>query len=142
MSPLPRNKQMIMKFQVHAKTKGQAMYPVTIVFHKVEYADDQSKEFPLSVTTGRGLPPVFAKQFSAGKTPVSVRCGCKDFYYTWYYYDYKASALAGPKFRPYKRKTKPPPKGMPYRNPEKVPGLCKHIIGVFKLLQKQKILVP
>lgn len=65
---------------------------------------------------------------------------CPDFKWTWAWYDAKQRALVGKRPEPYTRKTPPPPDGLPYRNPLKVAGICKHLIGVIDKLEANKLL--
>lgn len=66
-----------------------------------------------------------------------IRCSCHDHYYTWGIWNFFNDTIFGNKPRPYKRKTPPPPKGYPYRNPKKYVGMCKHIIHAVKFLEQQ-----
>ena len=73
---------------------------------------------------------------SLNRSTIRVRCSCKDFYFVFSYADYINRAILGPKPKAYKRKTPPPSQGgRPYKNPDKISGLCKH---VFHLLQYLK----
>ena len=54
---------------------------------------------------------------------VKVNCSCSDFYYTFGYYNWRTQTLFGKKPIPYQRKTTTRPE----RNPQHLPGLCKHI---------------
>lgn len=64
------------------------------------------------------------------KTSCRIRCTCHDFYFTFGWWDYNEGALAGPRPKPYRRKTT----WWPERNPQHVPGLCKHIYNSAALL--------
>jgi hypothetical protein len=64
------------------------------------------------------------------KTPCRVRCTCHDFYFTWGWWDYAIGCLAGPRPKPYRRKTST----YPERNPQHIPGLCKHIFNAASLM--------
>lgn len=138
---VPRNKQLIFKFETRAKTKGRAKYPQTIIFNKVQFSEEQTKDTPLRVSIPNG-GFIFASKIKADENPVSVRCTCEDYYYMWWYHDNVNKAHAGPKMPPYVRKTPlPPARGAyPVRNPDEAPGLCKHLIACFKYLQSNKIM--
>lgn len=72
---VPRNKQLIFKFETRAKTAGRAKYPQTIIFHKVQFSEEQTKEAPLRVTQNAG-GYIYAEKLQGSKHPVSVRCTC------------------------------------------------------------------
>lgn len=55
---------------------------------------------------------------------------CKDFFFTWAWYNHNAGCLYGPKPRPYRRKTT----WAKVRNEYKIVGVCKHIYHAWKLL--------
>lgn len=61
---------------------------------------------------------------------------CKDFYFTWQWYDKLNSALFGPPFPKYVRKTAT----YPERNPPHVTGLCKHLLKLVEILIIQKVI--
>lgn len=61
---------------------------------------------------------------------------CRDFYFTWQWWDRQNAALFGPSFPRYKRKTT----WWPERNPGHFPGLCKHLIGFVEKLKSTGIL--
>lgn len=63
------------------------------------------------------------------------RCSCHDYFFTWGIWNFNNGALFGDKPRPYRRLTPPPPKGYPYRNPNKICGICKHVYNAMKYLQ-------
>jgi hypothetical protein len=77
---------------------------------------------------------------SVRSSPVVYRCTCKDWYFTWSYSAWKKKAIFGAKAKPYIRKTSPPPKGYPYKNPNEIVGICKHVIHIMVLMQKNNLL--
>lgn len=62
---------------------------------------------------------------------------CPDFYFTWMWPDDKAKTLEGKAEPPYVRKTRTWPK----RNGDNIPGVCKHISGVIKELNKKGLIL-
>lgn len=56
---------------------------------------------------------------------------CADSFYTWSYYNYNHGCLYGPKPKMYVRKTN----WMPPRNPQHIPGICKHIFHAWAILR-------
>ena len=62
----------------------------------------------------------YVKKFDQFRNPLTARCTCNDFIYTWAWYNYyNAHCLYGPAPRPYRKKTARPP-----RNPRGIPGIC------------------
>jgi hypothetical protein len=130
-TPVPQNKELIIK----AESMGTSLYQLTMVIHGVEYSDKLSPKFPLTVSLGQGNYR-FCSQIPVNGTKVQCRCSCPDFYFTWWYWDNKNKALAGPAMRPYVRKTA----SWPVRNPLSTPGVCKHLKSLTKKLIDLRIL--
>lgn len=74
----------------------------------------------------------WVEKIDIDKQKALIRCDCRDFIFTWAYQDFKSGNLWGPPPKPYIRKTLPPPKGRPYRNPMNYPGFCKHIYYIWR----------
>lgn len=66
------------------------------------------------------------------KETVKLRCTCPDFRHSFSWEDFDVEALSGRRI-PY---TKVPGSNRPPRNPDHVPGLCKHLRSVIYELQK------
>lgn len=64
----------------------------------------------------------YAKKHKLTNT-VRVNCSCSDFYFTFSWWNWQRRCLFGKKPMPYTRKTT----SYPERNPQHLPGLCKHI---------------
>jgi hypothetical protein len=69
------------------------------------------------------------------KTEVKVRCDCPDFRWRFAYYNDLKQALYGLRPPPYKRKTNRPPV-----NPRHLPGMCKHLFNVVKILSSRGVI--
>lgn len=69
---------------------------------------------------------------------VKVRCNCLDFHFRFANYNSQDKSLVGRPPPLYHRKTttRPPV------NPDKVPGMCKHIIALVQQLQKYGLIKP
>ena len=59
-----------------------------------------------------------------------VRYTCKDFMWTFNYYNKKEKSLRGSIREPYTKKT-----SRPLRNPGETPGLCKHLLALYIKLE-------
>ena len=132
MNPIPNSKQLVVK----GLSQGTQLYPLTMNIFDVQYSNQQSKEYPLTVNLKNGTK-IYAAQIPIGGTRVQVRCGCKDFYFRWWYWNNKDKALAGPPMPAYVKKTRTRAEV----NPLHVPGACKHLISLTDRLVQSKILV-
>ena len=133
-TPTVRTKMMT----VSANSRGTKLWQQVINFFKVDYVEEQDQQHPLSAQTKQGQT-VFAAQLRVTENPVTVRCNCPDFFFTWNYHDRnnpQGNALFG-RIANYQRKTTT----YPARNPIEVPGVCKHIIGVTERLRRDRILL-
>lgn len=120
-----------------ALIKGVTQYPdnhkCTIMFSGLKFAKEPFKGCIDVEYKGHTY---YVQRPSLSKNTIRVRCSCKDFYFVFSYWDYVNRAILGPKPKAYKRKTPPPSQGgRPYVNPDKIPGMCKH---VFQFLQYLK----
>lgn len=138
-SAVERNRQLIFRFNVFAKTVGKTRYAQTVVFSKLEFVPKPDKLHPLVVEVGAGHK-IYCVRVDGNKHPIQVRCSCPDYRWTWGWDNYEKKVMAGPNVPPYQRKTPPPPEGYPYRNPQHVIGPCKHIRACLKWLEKHAIL--
>lgn len=63
-------------------------------------------------------------------TPVKVRCSCPDFRHTFSWEDYDVNSLKGRKLSYLSSGTRAP------RNPDSIPGICKHLGSLINVIQK------
>ena len=110
-----------------------------------------NKSYPLTAITRDGWEVHF-KVPSVTRNPVSVRCQCRDFYFTFWFANFKnAGAHLGgglPPYKPYKtingkkvyrdeQERKQREADGLWRNPDGTPGLCKHLLRVYELIKKK-----
>jgi hypothetical protein len=76
-----------------------------------------------------GTPP------NLDSTPIRVRCSCRDYYFTYEWYNKRSGALAGGPHSVYTRKTATRPE----RNPAHLPGMCKHLIRQIIVMRQHKL---
>jgi hypothetical protein len=110
-------------------------YKLSIAFNAIGSSDTaDSKHLLKYANPGTGTLERFLEQPTVNHT-CRVRCQCPDFYFMWEYYDKSNKALIG-RHIPYIRKTttRPP------RNPDHMPGLCKHQIQMIKFLMDNNII--
>ena len=130
--PFAGVKTVLFQLAMRGVTQNQVTHRVNILFTGIDVKTEPTNgHLEIKDNTGTYY---FAKPTANGSI-ARVRCTCHDFYFTCGIWDFNTGALFGDKPRPYKRKTPPPPKGWPYRNPDKIPGTCKHIFNAIKFLQ-------
>lgn len=130
---VPRNKQLYVSAQARPSEGVGSPYLVSLVFSGINWSDTPSPEFPLKVGTAHGI--IYIEKLDCKKHSIQVRCSCPDDYFMWQYHNKQKKALLGP-FKPYIRKTttRPPV------NPRQLPGLCKHSLGLVKVLMQNNLL--
>ena len=114
----PRNRSV----EVMAKTRtDDEQYHTRIVFDNIEYVDEETGEtHRFTASDGQDyiiLPATY------NDTDVKVDCGCLDFRYLFAVWHKRDGSLHGNPPPPYIKKTDRKPV-----NPNKVAGLCKHLI--------------
>lgn len=122
------------KIKVVCKTRSKSStYSTTMEFKNVRYVDEgtpHSVSFTAPDGSDYHIMPV-----RKSVEDTKVRCTCLDFYFMFSVWNHKDDSLHGDAPEPYVKKTDSPP-----RNPERVPGTCKHIIKLEKVLTGQRIL--
>jgi hypothetical protein len=140
--------------QVVAEAKGDLqtskLHTEVIRFYNCEFADEgEDTKGYLNLRDAKTGENFFVKPVKSKVNPVDVYCSCGDFLYRMAYdIDRRTKALATKlpnAIKNYKRKT-PPPKpdgtgGMPFSNPQHIPGLCKHGIAILGKLNELRIIV-
>ena len=130
-NPILQNKTLT----IRAEARGTKIYPLVVTFYNVDYSLEKDSNHPLVVRPKFG-EPFFMQSASEGSNPVQVRCACPFFKFAWAHWDKQEKALSGAPFPTYVRKTKTRPE----INPGHLPGVCKHLIGLFDRLRRDKIL--
>jgi hypothetical protein len=95
-------------------SEGQS-YQCTCIFNKVNFVDQTA---PDAVSVGDSYV-----QKISNLSDTQVKCTCKDFYWTFAWFNSANSALDGKPPKPYRATGLRPP-----RNQPKVPGICKHLM--------------
>lgn len=118
-----------------ARTRtSEKYYETIIVFSGVQYFDEGGhgrQEFQATDGSTYFIDPI-----RPYKSNVKVRCTCLDFYFRFSVWDQRDDALTGEAPEPYHRKTDT----YPPVNPQKVSGLCKHIIKLTNYLKQERII--
>lgn len=111
----------------------KAEHIVNIQFNKIKYVDElpkgkereNVKSYEYKGSTYYFIKPTLEDQ-------VMLRCSCPDMEYTFTYWNYKNKAAFGGPPKAYKRKTNRKP-----RNPDHLPGYCKHCSQFINYLQNE-----
>jgi len=115
------------------KNEGRK-HDAIILFKGVKYALKQEKKtIPIMASTGK---KIFIEQISIEKDDVLVRCSCKDFYWRFLHFNKQDKALYGKDRKKYEAIFRPGSS-----NPEKISGICKHLIKMTKTLHESNILI-
>lgn len=132
-NPILHNKTLTIK----AQAQGTKLYPMVLTLYNVDYSIEKDGLHPLLVR------PRFGESFymspaSESENPVQVRCQCPFFRFAWAQWNLQEKALTGPAFTQYVRKTQTRAEV----NPNHIPGVCKHLLGFFDRLNRDRILIP
>ena len=129
--PSLNDKTLSVKATTHSKDSD---YNTLIVFSGVSFFTEGGHgRQEITVPDGTTM---FIDPIRPYKSNVKVRCDCLDFYYRFSVWDKRDDALTGDPPEPYHRKTKT----YPPVNPQKISGVCKHIMAVTKYLKAQRII--
>lgn len=120
--------------EVRAKTRtNNSTYDSIIYFEGVEYVDAETPQAISFEGADGGEYFIMAIPRNA---QVKVNCTCLDFYYSFAVWNDGKNSLFGDTPDPYVRKTK----NREPKNPQKVSGLCKHLLKFFDTLVRDKII--
>lgn len=108
---------------------GDKLYKLIIVFDGITSSDIPDKTHKL-IYRPEHNPPIYLSKPNM-HTNVRVRCSCPDYYFSFEYYNKQKKALIGP-HKDYVRKTT----WYPPRNPQHLPGMCKHTLVMLNKLIK------
>jgi len=132
--PFKGTKTLLIQADCNGYTE-KATHVVNIQFEGLNYVDEVPKNAEYKTLTYKDEEYHFSYP-TVEDTNVKIRCSCSDFYYTWSYPDWKEKVLFGSKPKKYIRKTKT----RPPRNPDQIPGMCKHIYQAISLLKVEDLL--
>ena len=107
-----------------------SLHKVTLLFHECDIQkEDPHSENYFAISYNNEM--YWIRKFDQFKNPLTARCTCADFFYTFAFYNYhNGHCLYGPAPRPYQKKTNRPP-----RNPHGLVGICKHIYNAWAVLR-------
>lgn len=110
------------KLMVESKTSSSLGTKYTT---RIEFSDVEFSEPSINTISVEGVDGATYSFFpiSNRQNDVKLSCNCLDFYYRFSKYNEKDDSLYGGSPPPYVKKTDRPPV-----NPDKIPGMCKHLL--------------
>lgn len=103
-------------------------YNCLMLFKNVNYDGKEVK------ITANNLQEYSFDKLSFENTDLVLRCNCPDFYWRFNYYDHVDKSLYGRKRAPYESLGGAP------ANPKEMPGMCKHLMKMSKVLKQAEVL--
>lgn len=113
-------------------TSNGNAYRQSMQFMRVEFFDSDGPD----VVTFKGTDGIsyHIKPIALSVHNTKVKCNCMDFHHRFAHYNSQDKSLVGRPPPPYQRKTNRPPV-----NPDRVPGMCKHLLKLVQTLQQYGI---
>lgn len=115
--PYTEDQQLLVRANTRTKTNK---YSTSILFDDVKYVE---KETPRAIEILANNDKYYILPIQKNRSDVLVACTCLDFYYMFSVWNQKDMSLFGDPPEPYIKKT-----DRPLRNPQRQPGVCKHIL--------------
>lgn len=115
--PYVEDKRLLVRGNTRTKINK---YSTSILFDNVVFLE---KGDPSGVEIKTINDKYYIKPIMKGRTKVLVSCTCLDFYYMFSVWNQKDDSLFGDPPEPYIKKT-----DRELRNPQRKPGVCKHIL--------------
>lgn len=115
-----------------AQNEGREYNPV-IVFKNINYHDGPGENI-ISVT--HNDIEYFLEKPTLNENDILIRCQCGDFHWRWNYFDHIDRSLQGRVRAPYEAIYNPGS-----ANPQKMPGMCKHLMKAFRVLQESQLII-
>ena len=133
--PAPGNRLVRVKATTRSSAKN---YETRMAFTEVVYLDDEEDATlnNQAVTfTAPDEQTYMIEPIQYRGTDVRVSCSCLDFYYRFAAWNAGDGSLLGNSPPPYVKKTDSEPV-----NPNRVPGLCKHLMALTNELRRERII--
>ena len=107
-----------------------SLHAITLCFHDVDIQTEDPHSYNyFQVKYDDKM--YWIQKFDMNRHPLTSRCSCKDFFFSFAFHNYNAGCLYGPRPKMYKRltTTRPP------RNPAGIIGCCKHVFNAWVILR-------
>lgn len=107
-------------------------YSPIILFKNVVYSNEGDNLIDIVASDGLHYR---LKKLSVNENNVLLRCGCKDFFWRFNYYNHLDKSLFGRKRTSYESQGLRGP-----INPMEMPGMCKHLMKLIETLKDAKLI--
>jgi hypothetical protein len=114
------------------KNEGRK-YNTIMLFKKINYKESEGRKI-ITIKSSSGKE-VFLEQIDAEENDVLVRCNCADFYWRFVHYNKVDKSLYGRDRKKYEALYRPDS-----ANPKKMPGVCKHLLKMTKVIKEANLL--
>jgi hypothetical protein len=108
-----------------AKSKDKEYIPI-ILFKNINYYDSPTEG---TVIIKKNNKNYYFKKPSIKENDVNIRCNCRDFEFRFNFYNHVDESLYG------RKRAKYIGQGLFNINPQKMPGMCKHIMALIKNIE-------
>lgn len=130
---IPARLSNTLQVKITVSSEGHT-YQSSLMFSEVIYDDaDQADNVTFKASDNKEYHII---PIELAKNNVKVHCQCLDFYYRFARYNSKDGSLLGKPPPPYQRKLG---STRPSVNPQKVPGVCKHLIKAIITLKNIQV---
>lgn len=127
--PSVSSREMLFKARIVGE---EGNYQVQVRFTNTKFSDTIQPGF--AEVTAMDGQTYFVKQYTLSQTQCKVNCNCLDFHYRFAVWNNNKKSLEGNPPPPYIKVTDRPPV-----NPNKLPGVCKHIMKFMTFLKGEGI---
>lgn len=110
-------------------TNEDRQYKPVILFKKVKYQHNQGQN--IVKIQDQGGSKHFFERMSLENTDILVRCQCADYFWRLQHTDHEDRSLYGKDRKKYEALYNPGS-----ANPKELPGMCKHLIKMVKVLEE------
>lgn len=114
-----------------AQNEGKEYSPM-ILFRNVKYHTEKNQSTFALKAEGKTY---YLESLSSNDNDVLVRCNCPDFQWRFQHFDKVDKSLYGSNRKPYEALVRPGS-----ANPEELPGMCKHLLKLVKILNQTSLL--
>ena len=129
--PYVGTKSLLIQATCHGLTQDGVKHIINVQFSGIDFREEPVENAEMKELEYKGEKYYYKKPTLENE--VTVRCSCLDYYFTWAFPNKKAKALFGALPKKYIRKTTT----YPARNPDQVPGICKHIYQLQSYLRNE-----
>jgi hypothetical protein len=107
-------------------------YDCIMLFKNIKFNEnEQKKSIKIKMSNGKEY---YVEQINSKEKDVLLRCNCKDFHWRFNFYNSKDHSLFG------RKRSKYESAGGPKANPLELPGICKHLVKMSKIIKESNLL--